>query len=308
MVVSFDTKRSLVLRVMQSGFVLYVGMVILFLPILFNKNVRRSPHKVLNRLMPEYSTFVRYKEGDVPDQLSIRQAIYYFRTVNHYFPGRPDTAGMLGYFYFADGNLAQAARWYREANRIHKDFFWYHYNLALIYFQQKKYAAAVEELKIAVAQTPDTAIKFMNFSRIYRPFALIEGNFNEMAVESLRHGYRNAYILLAQSLILSKRFEEATHVSRYANQLDLGDDDGLLSYYAGVGHHFSGEFPEAVEMLQKAIKVNPQNPEAYFYLAQSVEKLGQVDLSRNLFLKAREIGTKNGTILPDPKTWRVQMY
>jgi tetratricopeptide (TPR) repeat protein len=122
---------------------------------------------VLDRLRP--STFRHLCPH--PDLRHLKVYEVYFQKVNDQFKGSlPDVNGMVGYCAYYRGDLKKSVESYQKALSINPHFFWYYYNLAVIYFQQKNYkdsqAMIDQALKLDLRET---LFSIMSSSKVYMP-------------------------------------------------------------------------------------------------------------------------------------------
>jgi tetratricopeptide (TPR) repeat protein len=305
-----ETPRAIgsLTRFLTSGLFFYLAIGLLLLPLFFSKEFKTAKHKTLNRLMPSYDELINLNEKNInPPEQYFRKSVHYFNAVDRDFPNRPDTVGMLGYVYYHLGEYNQSISYYKKANRILNSFFWYQYNLALLLYKQEKYSQALESLHEAVNLLPESSLKFFQFSKIYTPFWAQREEFHKYAAASLREGYRHAYILICLSYFKLNEYAKMAEVASRVLGLDL-DDEGVFSYYAGIGLFSLGRLEQSAEFFKKAIEQNPNNADAYFHFAQVLEKVGRRETAAAFYKKAKIIGQSNGSVLPDPQNWDVKIY
>ena len=150
--------------------------------------------KMLNRVVPasveDLALFFLNPDKASPPNWD--KYILYFRTAAKVMPGFSAPNAMMGYCYFYKGDLAKAAGYYRLARAQTPTFFWFHYNLGVIYYRQGRYEEAAAVLKKAVSCRPEDAIVFINVSKIYRDLNRAATDAGYDPEEGLVEGYRNA--------------------------------------------------------------------------------------------------------------------
>ena len=57
----------------------------------------------------------------------------------------------------------------------------------------------------------------------------------------------------------------------------------------GINHYQEGNYLEAIQALQQAIRLNPHDPISYNYLGESYAQIGDIDTALVAFSKANEI-------------------
>lgn len=124
--------------------------------------------------------------------------IYYSQIITLYPRQFPEAYGMLGYCTQQLGDMDKAAAFYQKAIALHENFFWFHYNLAMVYFQTGQYGKARACLREALRQSPEESLAFIfNSKRIYAPLWISDGggNIEKQLAEGLRSGYGRAAVL-----------------------------------------------------------------------------------------------------------------
>ena len=61
-----------------------------------------------------------------------------------YIESRADLSGLVGFAYAQTGRLSRAKEQYAFALNLWPDFFWFHYNLGLIYYREGNYPKSLE--------------------------------------------------------------------------------------------------------------------------------------------------------------------
>ncbi len=121
----------------------------------------------LDRLRPGSFKFL-YPKADI-NYLKLYET--YFSRVGKVFSNRlPEILGLQGYCSYQRGDFNKAEQYYKKAILINPRFFWYYYNLGVIYFQQQKYPQALETFQLALNQDlQDTLITIFSSSKVYLP-------------------------------------------------------------------------------------------------------------------------------------------
>jgi len=157
----------------QRGIIFYLLILLLFHTVIdFDKTMSRARLLVLNRLRPETFYYITDFIGLHPEygKIELEEYAFYYKAVVEYMPHRADALGLLGYCSYYLGQLNESISSYQRAIGINPDFFWFHYNLGVIYFKEGRYKEALESFKKALATKPQQAFEFIRFSRrIYLP-------------------------------------------------------------------------------------------------------------------------------------------
>lgn len=146
-----------------------IGVVIavLFDGRLMMKNINLA---VLNRLRPESveplvdNTFSTIKLDDYSR---------YYKKVTEVLPDLADAFGLYGYTLYRQGKTQEAKDAYQNAVKLDPDFFWFHYNLGLLYFHDQQFEKAAESMRKGLSVDKITTFTFIiNSPRLYLPLIL----------------------------------------------------------------------------------------------------------------------------------------
>jgi tetratricopeptide (TPR) repeat protein len=145
--------------------------------------------------------------------------------------------------------------------------------------QQKQFAAAAKEAKSVAANFPNDAEawKIAGFAELnLKQYTEAAGDL-EKAVALQRAAKQedpNTVDALAQSYVLSEKFERALPLLVNATSRTGAQPDAAMLYYRGLAEYKTGKIPEAERSFNAVIKLNPRDTLSLFYL-------GQIALSRN---------------------------
>jgi tetratricopeptide (TPR) repeat protein len=121
----------------------------------------------LDRLRPYFEEFLEHQENPGWwDKNKIQGYIIYYKQVNAYKP-TAEAYGMLGFFEHLLGKREAALVSYQKAVRLNPHFFWFHYNLGILYLESGLYQEANASFKNALSLAPQETIDFMFSSKIY---------------------------------------------------------------------------------------------------------------------------------------------
>jgi len=76
--------------------------------------------------------------------------------------------------------------------------------------------------------------------------------------------------------------------------LAMDTNDEVAWFGLGKAYQGDGSFQEAADALERCIAVKPAYSAAYFALAESLKRLGQVDRCRQVCDQGIEVSTRNG--------------
>ena len=166
----------------------------------------------------------------------------------------------LGNALQAQGRMEEARHWYAKAIEIEPNFAEVYANLGSICAQQEKWSEAIEFYQKAIALKP-------NFAGVYRNLAKVFGQIGQPA-EAQECWYR----------AFSLEPEKASP----AEHLGMGD-----AFFR------QEKLPEAISCYDRAIKLNPNLPQAYQNIGEALKKQGKLEEATVYYRKAIELNAAN---------------
>ena len=121
----------------------------------------------------------------------------YYQKIVQIAPATAEAQGILGFCYQVLGQQETAKIFYQKALVLRPQFFWFNYNLALLYAQDKEYLKAIELLKPVLSVKINDHLEFIYGSGIYRQIFSRQPGLGKYIFNSLENGYQNAVLLLA---------------------------------------------------------------------------------------------------------------
>jgi len=268
----------------QRAFVFYFLIVVLFLMAFDHKKIAyKSGLLVLNRVRPaSFAVLWNIMEGlEQADEEKLGEQMFYFRKVVELVPAdedlsysKADALGLLAFCHYHLGDKKKAIKYYKKAIQLSPDFFWYHYNLGLIYFQKEKYDLAINSMKESFEKEPKDILNYIYVSKVKLPISLEIDIPDEEIVNRLINGYRDGYMLVIESNLRMKYYQKALHSSKYALQYNFGNVQHFY-YYAGLASYELEEYTRAVNFFKQCLNLDNDYTNAYKYLALSLKKLGK---------------------------------
>ena len=236
----------------------------------------RMKLKTLNRVVPasveDLAAFALDPRQENAGTI-LPKYVLYFKTMSNTVKKSSTAYAMLGYCHYHLGDQNKAAQFYRKAIDINPTFFWFHYNLGLIYFQQGQYAKAQDALQKAAQCRMEDALIFINISKFYKEMNRALSNLDYDTQASLADGYRAVHEVLAKSYYRSKKYHESFVILENSARLGLHTQD-VLYYYSGLTALGMKDYEHAAALFQRSIKANPADRDAYYYLGLCLDKMG----------------------------------
>ncbi len=127
----------------------------------------RAQLKSLDNLRPKTFKYL-YPQLD-PARLKIYE-IYFERVEQHLGYESPEAFGLQGYCAYQRGDLRKSEEFYKKALSKNPKFFWYYYNLGIIYLRQQEYAQALSMFQSALnLDLKESFVFIVSSNRIYMP-------------------------------------------------------------------------------------------------------------------------------------------
>ena len=164
-------------------------------------------------------------------------------------------------------------------------------------FQQKQFAAAVEEAKQIAAQYPNDseAWKIAGFAELSLKQYAAAADDLQRALDLQQVGKRqdpNTEDALAQAYVLAEKFDRALPLLVTVTTREGATPDPSMLYYRGLAEYKTGKPLDAEKTFNAVIKANPKDTLSLFYL-------GQIALGKNKLDDA--ISFLNRATVNDPR-------
>ncbi len=237
---------------------------------------------VLNRLMPDSTYVAKFVENHgqlgVNDAINVKDYMVCFREVVRYFPSFFEAWGILGFSYYHLGKTEQAIYAYERAIVANPNNLWFYHDLGMIYFKSGQYEKAADYFKKALMTNADVALASLISSRVYLPIFEYIKDYQGVLAGNIKKGYQHCYQMLVLLEYRLNRFAEALRGAQYAIKTNTEPKD-FFYHFAGLAAYQLKDYKTAIYFFQESIKINPQNPEAFHYLALIYRTLGKEDLA-----------------------------
>jgi len=294
----------------KRGIILYVVIALLtYFFIDTSEAIHMARLKTLNRLRPSDGYISQLvDQQEVVDKEKLKNYIYYYKKITEYVENSADAYGMLGFCNYKLGNKKRAKAYFHKAVTINPNFFWYHYNLGLIYFREDEYEHAIGSLRNAINTPTEITMGYLHTSRVYLP--IIMGSDVQFGNELLKRIYAdhtNSFILLIQIHHKQKDYKEILAVANFAIKLGL-DKNGDFAYYAGLAALEEKEFGAALLYFQQAISHNKYHTDAYMQVANVLQKLGKGEAAVPFIQRAVILKTTKGSVLPKMEQFELKIF
>lgn len=203
---SLNKLRKIVILAGTRTVILYLFVFLLLNSMVNHDNaLDRAKLRVLNRVAPFMDRLAEFiEQGEALSDEKLKKYFDYYKIVDAYIPGRDDVKAMLGFCYYHLGEHKKAISAYRESIGLNPYFFWSHYNLGVLYFQDEDYEKAQEEFQAALEIKQAVTVKILYASKLYQDILGEMKNPQDVVRQGLIWGYRDGYRLQQKAKTLGK--------------------------------------------------------------------------------------------------------
>src|SRR5205085_7058482 len=187
---------------------------------------------------------------------------------------------MLGQSYVMLGDFTRSVSALEAALGLAPSDYDIAYTLGLAHLKRHELAPARQIYERMLARLGDRPQLHIIFGRAYRETSFLPEAIEEFkkAVRLDTHFPRAHYYLGLTYLLKdgAARLDDAA--AEFRVELDAHPEEFFANYYLGVGYVIQRKWDEAIAFLENATRIEPNNPDPYFHLGQAyqaVEKHGQ---------------------------------
>ncbi len=287
--------------------ILYIFMAIfIFTCVDVSKTIERVKARRLNDSRPNFSELLLFNEHKISKQyVSWRDLKNYFQLILSYIPNEPTAQLFLGYVYTQEGNLQKAAEYFQQSLESPM-FFWSHFNLGLLEYQQQHYSQAIENLLAASSFSTDMTIKFMEDSIIYRQIFFSQ-KFRPEFNQGIRNAKAQALLLIIAACEKIGNYPKMLEFSIAAMEQNLPYMDAYY-FYAGRACLELNQWDKAVAFFDKSLKLDKNNPMIYLYLSKIYKSQGADEQAQELQKIFLLLNAKNGEWAPYDKNIQPRFF
>jgi tetratricopeptide (TPR) repeat protein len=188
-------------------------------------------------------------------------------------PGSAAARHMLGKTHFMRGEFDKAAAELEAALKLAPRDYDVAYTLGLAYLKQGRLVPAKQIYSRMLRQLGASPQLHLIFGRAYRETVFLAEAIEEFKkAVALDPKLSRAHYYLGLTYLLkdgTSRFNDAAEEFKIA--LDLNPDDYFANYYLGIIHLKERRLEPAISLLEKACRLQPDNPDPYFYLGQAYQ-------------------------------------
>ena len=207
---------------------------------------------------------------------------------------------------FTDGYEEEAIRALRKAIGTDDKFVEAYEALGVILSRQEKYDESIGLMETVLKLDPDHVLAHTNLSVFYMKKGNIEKAEEEKALATtaaFRKKMQESgmqFDPLAHAEAEQKKKEAATleRISMFSEALKFNPEDPLGNYGLASCYIELKRFDEAIEPLQKTLKVQPKHSAAYLSLGKAYEGAADTTMAKETYEKGIEIASAKGDLMP----------
>jgi len=238
--------------------------------------------------------------GTESEANSVELAIAYFHTaqfqkavepLNRVLAKDPGSAAahqMLGKTYFMMGQFEKSVAELKTALALAPNNYDVTYTLGLAYLKQRQLAPAKQVFDQMIARLGNRPQLRVLLGRAYR-----ETGFLPEAIDEFKKGIaldpqfpRVHYYLGLTYLLKDGVGRIADAAAEFRIELAAHPDEFFANYYLGIASTFERKWDVAIGHLQKAVQIQPDNPDPYFFLGQAYQGTAQYDQAVEVLKKS----------------------
>src|SRR5262245_38052085 len=186
---------------------------------------------------------------------------------------------MLGKTHFMRGQFAKPAPQLETPLKLAPRDYDVAYTLGLAYLKQGRLVPAKQIYSRMLRQLGDRPQLHLIFGRAYRETVFLADAIEEFKkAVSLDPKFSRAHYYLGLTYLLkdgTSKFNDAAEEFKIA--LALNPDDYFANYYLGIIHLKERRLEPAISLLEKACRLQSDNPDPYFYLGQAYQAAEKYD-------------------------------
>jgi tetratricopeptide (TPR) repeat protein len=232
---------------------------------------------------------------------NIPKGLEYTRMLIELYPDDPIARNNMGWYYQMSGEYEKATKEYKEAIRIDRNFVLSYAGLLWVYLDYLGDAdSALVWSEKMLSDNPGNVWSYINLgsawicldSNAKAKFCFQKAR--EINPDHLINLYR-----LAHTCNLQENYTEAIQILKHI--LEINKDEATAHYYLGINYKSVGNQEEALKffsgfkkiVIEESTTKRPDDAETYFSLGAVSARLGDMNYSQQMLLKAIKIDSTN---------------
>jgi tetratricopeptide (TPR) repeat protein len=203
-------------------------------------------------------------------------------------PKNPAAYHMRGKCYFMLNEFDKSANDLQTALQLKPKDYDVAYTLTLAHLKRSQMQAAKNIFDRMIAELGDRPQLRILIGRAYRQTGFLQLAIDEFKkAVALDPGFPRVHYYLGLTYLLkdgASRISDAE--AEFKLEVAAQPDEFFGNYYLGIVSTLQRKWDVAIEVLLKAARLQPNNPDPYFYLGQSYQGLQQHDKAVEMFKKS----------------------
>lgn len=206
-------------------------------------------------------------------------------------PNNADVYRTLGKTYFALGNYEKAAAALEVAVKLEPKDFNSSFTLAIAYLQQRQFTAARRVFDSMIVQFGEQPQIHIAIGRAFREAGRLPEAIEEFKrAIALNSQFPGAHYNLGLAYLWNEGGSAvASAEEEFKIELATNPNDYFSNYYLGITCIFQRKWEPAIDFLKTASRIQPNNPDPYFQLGQVYQELQKHDLAIEVLRKAIDL-------------------
>jgi tetratricopeptide (TPR) repeat protein len=195
---------------------------------------------------------------------------------------------MLGKTAFMLGDFDKSASELEAALKLAPEDYDVAYTLGLAYLKQHKFAPAKQLYDRMLGQLGERPQLHIIFGRAYRETEFLPESIEEFkkAIALDPHFPRAHYYLGLTYLLKDGTTRIKDAAEEFKVELKSNPDEFFANYYLGIVYIIERDWEPAISFLQKASRIQPNNPDPYFHLGQAYQAVEKHERAIEVLEKA----------------------
>lgn len=273
--------KNIAVFVFSRAVVYYLALFFLSIPLINYPQIKlQSQLRDLNTILPKsFGYLIKLSQmEETPRENPLMEYFFFYGRTAFYFPKEADALGMTGFCLYYLGDWKGAEENYKKAMQYEPGFFWYPYDLAVLYFKNNQFDQAAAYFEKAASVPIEKTINFIKASpAIYRMIIQEDPEFANKSSSRIKQAASQAYQYMVLSYFYRKDYEKMFQKALWASQNNSVNYD-IFNFYAGVALYQMKRYKEAQNYFEKAATASPQFKDAVVF-GQISQKMVSGDVS-----------------------------
>ena len=276
----------------------------------FSEAVKYAVGESMSRLTPSIDYFGDFvKPHEHLDEFKLYLCVNYHKRVIHFFPfEKAEAYQMMGFCYERLKDLPMAEKSYQTSMAVNSNYFWPYYNLGILSYKKGDYTKAVSYFQQGINKDEKINLMLWLKSKVFMDVRASNAlNPDYDLLGSLREARKNAYILMMESLFKQAQYDQLLETAFLALKENFPNND-IFYCYAGKAAFYLKFYDKSFKLLELAVKNNPNNVDAIFYMGLNMRAANKEPLAVGFFNMAKRIYQQEGSSIEKHLNSPVQYF